>query len=88
MARLATSNQMKCLKRMATERGVSFAYPKTFAEADAEIKRLIARNGNGRTFAELDVENRNAEKFDRTVRVTAHVRDCEITGYGSSATWR
>ncbi len=87
MARTATPNQLKCLKRMAAQRGVSFAYPTTFAEADAEIKRLIAHKSNGNTFAELDVESRTAAKFVRTVRVTAHVRECEITGYGSTARW-
>ena len=88
MTRTATPKQLACLKRAAAERGVSFAYPSTFAEADAEIKRLLARKGTGSTFAELDVQHRNAPAFDRTMTAAAPVLDTELTGYGASATWR
>jgi hypothetical protein len=65
MARTRTSRQLSFLKRIAAERGVSFTYPTTVADADREIKRLLARKGYGSTFAELGVQQRNAPAFGK-----------------------
>jgi hypothetical protein len=88
MSAAPSPSQMSTLKSIAHRKGVSFTYPKTRAQASAEIQRLMAIKGNGQTFAELNSNNRTAAKLERTVRCAAQVRDFEIDGYGSSATWR
>jgi hypothetical protein len=38
--RPSSKKRLAFLRRLATERGQSFAYPRTSAEADREIRRL------------------------------------------------
>ena len=67
-------------------RGVSFVPPRTCFEASRLIDQLKRRRPESRADVrrELrDVQRRLAEPTD-----AARVREEEIDGYGSSATWR
>jgi hypothetical protein len=68
------------------QRGQSFSYPATAAEASREIERLL---GAPRTSpADARRERRHIADHKATRRGdAAHVRHSEITGYGSSARW-
>ncbi len=81
-----TAKQLRYLRNLAEARGESFAYPKSAAQASAEIDRLKARRRDTtveRRFERLAVSREIAEIGD-----AAKVRDSEIGGYGSSAHWR
>ena len=80
-----TPKQLQLLRRLAVERGETFATPATRRQASAEIARLKTRRRSTRT--ERAVERRQvshdlAERGD-----AAAVRDHEVVGYGSSARW-
>jgi len=81
-----SARQMRYLRSLADQRGESFAYPRTAAEASAEIDRLLGRRRSDRLERHLDrfeVGRAMAARGD-----AAAVRDAEIVGYGSSARWR
>lgn len=81
-----TAKQLRYLRGLAQSRGESFTYPKTIAEASAEIKRLKARRSDGRTERRLDrlaVDRAMSERGD-----SSSAREDEVVGYGSSAHWR
>lgn len=82
----ASKKQMALLRSLASERGQSFAYPRTWQEADKEIKRL-------KGVTSLSRDDRRRE--DRGVRDAmsnrgdaARVRADELAGYGSTARWK
>lgn len=82
----ATAKQLRYLRSLASQRGESFGYPNSAAEASAEIERLKGRRRQNpiERFIETDrVSGVVAELGD-----AASVRDHEVTGYGSSARWR
>ena len=77
-----TSRQLNYLKFLADQRGQTFAYPKTKAQASQEINRL---KGTTRT-------TRDQHDYDRIVADTTRIpadatrhRTDEVTGYGASA---
>ena len=81
-----SAKQMRYLRSLASQRGESFAYPATAAEASAEITRLKARrrsSASERRIEREEVSRAMAERGD-----AASVRDSEIVGYGSSARWK
>jgi Protein of unknown function (DUF3072) len=81
-----TAGQLRYLRSLATQRGESFGYPRSSAEASAEIERLKGRRRQSpvERFIELDrVGGEVAEIGD-----AASVREDEVVGYGSSARWR
>lgn len=82
-----TPRQLRYLKDLAIRTGGSFTYPQTFAEADAQIKRLRKRR---RTSA-AD-RRREARQVSRDLAEhrgdAASIQPSEVSGYGSSATWR
>ena len=81
-----TAPQLRCLRGLAASRGQTFRYPKTRAEASAEIKRLKANRPDTRLERAVErAEGRRHEAADH--RDAAAVRDDEIEGYGSSARW-
>jgi hypothetical protein len=82
-----TAKQQSYLRRLAMERGVSFTPPRTRAEASAEIARLKAQPRTTSTDRRRELK---AVRGDLAAgpRDAARVRDDEITGYGSSATWK
>jgi hypothetical protein len=82
-----TRKQMRYLEDLAEKRGETFTFPRTRAQASAEIKRLLGRKG-------LTPAERRREAFEARCEAgerhgdAAAVRGDEVTGYGSSATWR
>jgi hypothetical protein len=81
-----TQEQMKLLRRLAAERGQTFAYPSTGREASREIRRLLKTKRSHRSDVAADraaVDREAREALDGAI-----VRPEEIQGYGSSASWR
>ncbi len=76
---------MRELRQLASARGVSFAWPQTSAEADAELERL--RGHEPSSFAERAIERRAIGREMAARGGATKVRDSEIVGYGSSAHW-
>ena len=84
--RPATARQLRYLRSLARQRGETFAYPQTSAEASAEIERLKGRRRGSlveRRVEKLAVGNQISELGD-----AAAVREDEVVGYGSRARWR
>lgn len=81
-----SARQMRYLRDLAAQRGESFAYPQTAAQASAEIERLKGRRPSSAT--ERRIERLEVSRTMAARGGAATVRDSEITGYGSSARWR
>ena len=81
-----TPKQLATLRRLAAERGQSFAYPQTRRDASREIRRLLAaqRSHRSEVAADRDAVGRHA----REQLASTRVRDDEVDGYGASAAWR
>lgn len=77
--------QMRLLRTLAEQRGESFAYPQSAAEAEAEIERLRGRRPSSRV--ERYVERRAISHQMAACGGATAIRDSEIVGYGSSARW-
>ena len=83
-----TTRQINYLKALANRTGQTFTWPKTSSAASREITRLKAIKQSGFTFAELQSENEARELYgDPPLAYGTAVRDDEIQGYGSTATW-
>jgi hypothetical protein len=86
MATKPTSRQLSYLKSLANRTGQTFTYPHTAAEASAQINRLKHTRPSTRT--ERRVEHKFiADQIQAGPQDSARVRDDEISGHGSSATW-
>jgi hypothetical protein len=78
--------QLSYLKDLAKKAGETFAYPETRAKASAEIKRLLDRK-------KLSPAERRREAFEDRCQAgerhgdAAAVREDEVAGWGSTATW-
>jgi len=82
-----TRKQLAYLKSLADQTGTTFAYPRTSAQASAEIRRLQTqpRSGAGeRTRERRDVQRDLAERPRDAVAVRI---ERDVRGYGSSARW-
>jgi hypothetical protein len=82
-----TPKQLAYLKSLADTTGTTFTYPKTKAQASAEIRRIKTRprsSAGERTRERRDVQRELTERPSdaAAVRVGRDVR-----GYGSSARW-
>ena len=80
-----TKRQLSYLRRLASDRGQSFTYPHTAAEASREIERLLAGKPDSYTVRRIEREQISREMATRGD--AASVREFETTGYGSSARW-
>ena len=82
-----TSRQLTYLKTLANQRGVSFAYPQTSAQASQEINRLKRLRPN--SYADRRRERKEIADAIQAgpADAAARVRSYEIDGYGSSARW-
>ena len=81
-----TAKQLRYLKQLALERGVSFAYPATRAQASAQIQALKRRQPDrhgDRRRERLEVSRDMARHGGDDARV----RDHEVSGWLGSATW-
>jgi hypothetical protein len=76
--------QLRYLRALATNRGQTFTYPRTKAQASAEIGRLEAVPSQD--WRDHAVE-REQLASTRVPRDDARVRAGEITGYGANARW-
>lgn len=80
-----TAKQLAFLKQLAVERGCSFTYPHTRAQAHFEIERLLRRSRSQRFEIRADRDATTRDKFDTGVPA---IRADEITGYGATTTWK
>ena len=86
MANKPTPRQLRYLKSLAERTGQTFTYPHTFAEAGREIDRLKGVRPESR--AERRIERKDiADQLATGPVDSARVREDEISGRGSSATW-
>jgi hypothetical protein len=85
-AKQPSKKQLKFLRRLASEKGETFAYPATSARASAEIRRLLGQTSSTRVERNLD---RNAVSVMRAERPhdATQIRRDEVTGYGSNCRW-
>ncbi len=84
--KLPSAKQLRYLRNLALQRGESFIYPHTAAEASAEIDRLKARRPD--SYIERCIERDQISRDMASRGDAAAVRGSEISGYGSSARWR
>ena len=87
-----TAKQMRYLRDLANRLGETFAYPKTRREAAAEIDRLKKLSRGRERVLDRDTARRERLATSRDLAenfggATAF-RPGEVSGYGSSATWR
>ena len=80
------AKELRFLKSLAMQRGESFSYPATAAQAWAEIERLKGRRRG--SYVERRIEREQVSRDMATRGGAAAVRDSEIVGYGSSARWK
>jgi hypothetical protein len=80
-----TRRQINYLKALAVRTGQTFTYPHTAAEASREITRL--KQTRLSSHGELEIEREIADAVAVGERDAARVRDDEVDGYGSTATW-
>src|SRR5215211_2049439 len=82
-----TPRQQRYLRRLALERGVSFVPPRTRFEASRLIDELKRRPPEPRSDRRREVRAVQ-DDLARDRGDAARVREFEISGYGSSATWK
>jgi hypothetical protein len=80
-----SAKQLRYLKSLAMQRGESFVYPATGAEASAHIDRLLGRRRG--SYVERRIEREQISRDMAARGGDAAVRESEIEGYGSSARW-
>ena len=81
-----TARQLRYLRRLAEQTGTTFTTPVTRRQASQQIERLKQRS---RSAGFERREDRQAVSRDLAQdRPASSVREDEISGYGSSATWR
>ena len=83
--RSPTPRQIKYLEYLAIETGTSFTWPKTFGQASAAIKRLLAISPSSKAERRLEREQLR-EDFAAGRGDAAAIRPDEIGGYGAGAT--
>jgi hypothetical protein len=81
-----TPKQLSYLRSLGNRTGQTFTYPLTRAQASREIQRLKAAPASER--AEVRLERKQiADAIATGPPDSARVREDEIVGRGSSATW-
>jgi hypothetical protein len=82
-----TARQQRYLRQLALERGVSFVPPHTRREASRLIDELKRRTPEPRSDRRREIRSVQ-DDLARGRGDDARVREFEISGYGSSATWK
>lgn len=82
-----TSRQLAYLRALAERAGMTFPMPRSAAAASAEIKRLRSARPENRADRARELKALRRDLQERSGDA-ASVRAAEITGYGSSATWK
>lgn len=85
MASKPTPRQLRYLRSLAERTGQTFTYPRTFADASRQIDRL--KQARPSSHGELEVEREIVDAVAVGEQDAARVREDEISGHGSSATW-
>lgn len=80
-----TQKQLQTLRRLAAERGQSFAYPATRGQASREIRRLLGAQRSHRS--EVAEDRKAVGRAMRDSLDATRVRDDEVQGYGSKCQW-
>jgi hypothetical protein len=83
----ATAKQLSYLKALAIQRGQTFTYPHTPQQASREIQRLKRIRADSRADQRGDRHAIADAIHAGPVNTAAHVREDEITGYGSNCQW-
>lgn len=82
-----TARQQRYIRVLALRSGLSFQPPRTRREASRLIDELRGRPADAA--ADVRRERRGIEAdMSRASRDAVRIRDDELEGYGSSATWR
>jgi hypothetical protein len=81
-----TGAQLRYLRQLADQTGTTFTPPATRRQASAEIARLKRRPRSARV--ERRDDRRAVGRALREQQPASSVRDDEIRGYGSNASWR
>ena len=82
-----TVKQQRYLRQLAMQRGVTFVVPNTRAQASRAIEQLQRRQPD--SVSDQRSEIRAVQADLATGRGdSARVREHEVTGYGSTATWK
>ena len=76
--------QLRYLRALANNRGQTFTYPRTKAQASAEIRRLEALPAQDWRDHAVERERLASTPIPRDA---ARVRGSEVTGYGANARW-
>src|SRR5438105_1850666 len=87
-ARPPTARQQRYLRRLAIQRGVTFAVPRTRAQASRVIDQLKrvrpeAVADRRREMRAVEADMASGRGDDARVR-----EELEVTGYGASAAWK
>lgn len=86
-----TTKQLRYLRDLANRLGQTFTYPTTRRQAAAEIDRLKRLARGRERLLDRDTARREREATRRDLAENfggaAAVREDEIVGYGSSASW-
>jgi hypothetical protein len=83
-----TPRQQRYLRQLALQRGVTFVVPRTRAQASRLIDQLKRRAPEPRADRRREIRAVQ-DDMARGRGDAAQVReDIEVTGYGSSATWK
>ena len=81
-----TAKQLAYLRALAERTGRTFAWPRTSQQASAEIRKLRATQSDSRV--ERAIERREIADAIATGPVDgSRVRDHEVAGWGSTASW-
>ena len=82
-----TTRQLSYLRSLANRTGQTFTYPKTRQQASTEINRLKHTGPSSRT--EVRIERKLiADQIAAGPVDAARVREHEVSGHGSTATWK
>jgi hypothetical protein len=81
-----TARQLRYLRQLAEQTGTTFTTPATRRQASQQIERLKQRSRSA-GFERRD-DRKAVSRGLAQDQPASSVRDDEISGYGSSATWR
>jgi hypothetical protein len=81
-----TTRQLNYLRSLATRTGQTFTYPKTRQQASEEIDRLKHTRPSSRSEARIE-RKLIADQIAAGPIDAPRIREHEISGHGSSATW-
>lgn len=82
-----TAKQLAYLRALAERTGTTFTYPRSSAEASAEIRRLRGQKPTPRA-GRIRERKQIADDLAPRSGTATRVQNSETTGYGSTATWK